>query len=567
MFNQFKIFLTLIEDSVLIFSIISVLVVTTSLIVLYYKNKYSSLVRKEFSRHHREEKTLRERLNSIDSLLNSYPDPFVFKNSKGVYTWCNKALEKLWGMPKNRIIGSTPENLFPNESDEIRKMENMVNTRVRPLIKERKFTDKEGDTKTYEVSFLQMKDPETGKMGVLIHFKDISHYRDQLDILNDLYVSVKEDLQLRSDYYADFLRTGLPPLNQIIEDSDSLLHNDSNRVETRKKLERITSSGQEMNSTIRNLSFLAFPDKISALYEGNQEQPRNETRSLEDWQNQLVNRVRQFYQQQGFPFFVLLLGDVPESLNTRFTLLNELLERLIDNAEGLSHGGMYIIIKVHRVESLFFTMNITVRNLGPAIDAARREDIFKPFTRIILDRKGPGLGLTVARSLAEKMGGSLSCDPSCSDGARFLLSIPPVKGEGTVISGYRLGGGPGKEPGAILIADDDSLFRKKLSSQLEQIGYSVDQTETGQEAVLKMKENDYFLVLVNDHLLTLSGLEILKQWKNGAFPRVNHCSLLTSSLISEKKDSNEYHLYRDAFEKPLNWDLFLDLLIKKQNSN
>ncbi|MDA3955457.1 ATP-binding protein, partial [Oceanispirochaeta sp.] len=520
MYKQWNAFMSLFEQSALVLAILSVLVVTTSLIVLYYKRKYTLMIRDERIRHQQLEQNLRERLMSIDSILDHYPEPVVYKNSKGEYDWCNRELEKLWGLSRNNIMGSTPESLFPQESDEIRKLDSMVRTRSKPLVKERKFTDRDGETRTYELSFHQMDDPVSGGKGVLMYFKDISHYRDQLDILNDLYVTVREDLQLRSDYYADFLKTGLPPLNRIIEDSDTLLHNDNDRKETRKKLERITSSGQEMNSTIRNLSFLAFPDKISALYEGTHEQPLNETRSLEDWQNQLVLRVGSFHRDHGFASFVLLLGDVPESLHTRFPLLNELLERLIENAEGHSQGGVYLILKVHRVESQFFTMNITVRNIGPAIDAARREDIFKPFTRIIAGGTGPGLGLTVARSLAEKMGGSLSCDPTCIDGARFLLSLPPIKGEGTVISGYRLGGQPGRNTGAILIADNDKLFRKKLVSHLRLAGYRVDQAEDGEAVLSLMKEKEYFLVLVDDQTPLISGVEIQKQWKRGDYPGV-----------------------------------------------
>jgi PAS domain S-box-containing protein len=254
--------MSLFEQSALVLAILSVLVVTTSLIVLYYKRKYTLMIRDERIRHQQLEQNLRERLMSIDSILDHYPEPVVYKNSKGEYDWCNRELEKLWGLSRNNIMGSTPESLFPQESDEIRKLDSMVRTRSKPLVKERKFTDRDGETRTYELSFHQMDDPVSGGKGVLMYFKDISHYRDQLDILNDLYVTVREDLQLRSDYYADFLKTGLPPLNRIIEDSDTLLHNDNDRKETRKKLERITSSGQEMNWSCGSALFTVTMDLL-----------------------------------------------------------------------------------------------------------------------------------------------------------------------------------------------------------------------------------------------------------------------------------------------------------------
>ena len=73
---------------------------------------------------------------------------------------------------------------------------------------------------------------------------------------------------------------------------------------------------------------------------------------------------------------------------------------------------------------------LTVADDGPGIPERRRERIFERFTRLDDARTagdgGAGLGLAIARDIAERHGGSLTLDASQPAGARFVLRLPPV---------------------------------------------------------------------------------------------------------------------------------------------
>ena len=71
---------------------------------------------------------------------------------------------------------------------------------------------------------------------------------------------------------------------------------------------------------------------------------------------------------------------------------------------------------------------------GPGVPPAERERIFEPFHRpagTAPDVAGVGLGLSIARRLAEAQGGALTVAPRDGGGSVFTLSVPAADlGEG-----------------------------------------------------------------------------------------------------------------------------------------
>lgn len=71
---------------------------------------------------------------------------------------------------------------------------------------------------------------------------------------------------------------------------------------------------------------------------------------------------------------------------------------------------------------------IGVRDHGPGIPAELREVVFRPFFRIDSSRNrdtgGHGLGLAIARQLADTQGWSLTIKPRVSGGTSIWIAIP-----------------------------------------------------------------------------------------------------------------------------------------------
>jgi len=98
-----------------------------------------------------------------------------------------------------------------------------------------------------------------------------------------------------------------------------------------------------------------------------------------------------------------------------------ILEELLDNAYRFTDSG-YVEIGYctdnERGKSYFF-----VADTGCGIPFDKREEVFRQFVRLDKTTPGLGLGLTIARRLAENMGLELTIDNDYDEGTRFLLVI------------------------------------------------------------------------------------------------------------------------------------------------
>ena len=120
------------------------------------------------------------------------------------------------------------------------------------------------------------------------------------------------------------------------------------------------------------------------------------------------------------------LDDHSELLFGRFDFANTLriLVNLLDNAIKYSASYDPVDFQVVREGSW---LSFRVMDLGDGIPVAERERIFEPFYRpagMAPDVHGAGLGLSIARALAEAQGGSLAYAARKGGGSVFTLTVP-----------------------------------------------------------------------------------------------------------------------------------------------
>ncbi len=95
------------------------------------------------------------------------------------------------------------------------------------------------------------------------------------------------------------------------------------------------------------------------------------------------------------------------------------LSQILENAAKFTYKGS-ITLQMEYTES---KVRFIVEDTGVGISADEAEHVFDEFVQLDEFADGTGIGLTVARSIAQRMGGNLWLDTNYTQGARFVLEI------------------------------------------------------------------------------------------------------------------------------------------------
>lgn len=105
------------------------------------------------------------------------------------------------------------------------------------------------------------------------------------------------------------------------------------------------------------------------------------------------------------------------------TRVQQILNNLLTNAAKFTHKGS-ITLGYNLVPDTG-ELEMSVTDTGIGINPENKEKIFQRFTKLDRDTQGAGLGLTIARLIAERLGGRLVLDTTYkSQGSRFVLTLP-----------------------------------------------------------------------------------------------------------------------------------------------
>lgn len=130
--------------------------------------------------------------------------------------------------------------------------------------------------------------------------------------------------------------------------------------------------------------------------------------------------------QRDFPDRELQLNT--QSLPTvlgRPELLHALFRPLVDNAFRYAEPEAPVQLDVLGQQGEGERVSVTLRDHGPGFDPKLVDDAFEPFRRLVPQghSRGAGVGLAVARRIAEHLGGSLNADVAVGEGLTLTLTL------------------------------------------------------------------------------------------------------------------------------------------------
>ncbi len=158
-------------------------------------------------------------------------------------------------------------------------------------------------------------------------------------------------------------------------------------------------------------------------------------------------------------------------------------------------------------------VRLTVKDTGHGIEPEIIERIFEPFFTSKIRGEGTGMGLSVVHGIVNDMGGFISVSSEIDKGTTFHVLLP--KHEDKVIDAPTSSEIMEKGKGKILFVDDEQCIIEANSKILQEIGYEVETTASGFEALERFKSdsNRFDLVLTDMTMPRMTGLELSKKLK------------------------------------------------------
>jgi signal transduction histidine kinase len=102
--------------------------------------------------------------------------------------------------------------------------------------------------------------------------------------------------------------------------------------------------------------------------------------------------------------------------------LRKIIDQLMNNAIKFTQRG-FIELACEYSEDKHWVL-ISVTDTGRGVTEEQREKIFTPFHKADSFQQGIGLGLSISKKIAQRLGGDLMLDTDYTEGARFVLKIP-----------------------------------------------------------------------------------------------------------------------------------------------
>ncbi len=197
--------------------------------------------------------------------------------------------------------------------------------------------------------------------------------------------------------------------------------------------------------------------------------------------------------------------------------LQQIIWNLVKNAVKFTPAGG--AIEVHTYNPDLATVAVAVTDTGIGISADALSRIFSAFEQaddtISHNFGGLGLGLAIAKTLAQKHGGTLSAESKGrNQGACFTLTLP-VRAQtlSAVDDKCTASNVPASARGLrVLLVEDNEYTSSAMAQLLEALGHTVHVTATVNSALQAARETRFDLLISDLGLPDGSGLEVAQAW-------------------------------------------------------
>lgn len=371
--------------------------------------------------------------------------------------------------------------------------------------------------------------------------------------------------ELKSNFLSMMSHELRTPINGIIGMAD-LLSNSNLEAKQALELANLQSSANSLLVLVNDI--LDF----SKLEAGKLELSAD-TFSLRNLMREVDSIASHLDRKNGVQLHCSIADDVPDTLYADDGRIKQILLNLISNAVKFTTEGSvsYNVLCENDDGAGHIKIRFEVKDTGIGMTPEQQSAIFGMFTQAdaSISRKfgGTGLGLAISQKLAKKMNGDIWVESEEGVGSTFFVTLivqkldeayqqrksqAPVLEENVDLTGVK-----------ILLVEDNLVNRHLAQEYLNLWHCSYESVENGQEAVDKVKDNNYDVVLMDVQMPIMNGLEATAEIRKMDAPkRFVPIIALTANAMKGDQEMCLKAGMDDYVSKPLNVDALKSVISK-----
>jgi len=319
--------------------------------------------------------------------------------------------------------------------------------------------------------------------------------------------------KLKDEFLANTSHELRTPLNGIIGISESL-YEESQHIseqEMKNNLAMVIASGKRLASMVDSIL------DYSKIKTENLE-IRKKPVDLKSIVSVVLTMSRPIISQSN----LTLINEVPEDLpllEADENRLQQILYNLVGNAIKFTPKGNIIVSA--KLAGDF--VEIVVKDNGVGIPEDKLDKIFDSYEQLDAEISreyiGTGLGLTISKKLVELHNGTIRVESKLKEGSSFIFTMPIsmqessawvqselVQMDETAVTTSNVS----KENAQyqVLIVDDEPINRQVLANHLKHEPYFLEMATNGKEALEKVRNKKFDLILLDVMMPKMSGFEV-----------------------------------------------------------
>lgn len=479
---------------------------------------------------------LEQKAAFLRSFFDASPDLVFYRDDKGHFLGCNRAMEILTGRSEKELINLSPLDVYPEETARL-----IIDTDRDTFISNTGVTYEQwirypnNKLACFEIRKVPYYDRVQDRHCIIGFGRDITERKRYQEV-------IEKNSRDKTTLMATISHELRTPLNGIIGLSQILLEGELSNQQ-REYLKTINVSAVSLGHIFSDIIDL---EKIDSR--------RIELFPKEVEFSRLISDISHFAnfmaEQKKIRFHVEYDDDLPSFIYVDNARLSQILWNLVSNAVKFTPSGGDIFLKVIRNDNDHFSF--ILRDTGVGIPKHEQRKIFAMFYQAQNNdgkkTAGSGIGLAISKRIAKLMGGNLTVESEPGQGATFTLTIQADlanAGKPLTINPHSLN---------VLLVEDIEVNVVVAKAMLSKFGCHVDVAMSGAEAFALFEQNSYDLILLDIQLPDTTGVEIAQQLRSryeaGEVEYLPLLIALTANIVQTKADYQAQGM-DDVLRKPL----------------